>query len=63
MLRKRKVFVTIEFAHIQGAFDYPKNLPIPGLNEEVHFNNKFGKVLKVVHSTHNSVTDIRITCT
>ena len=57
-----KLFITIEFADIPGAFDYPKHLPLPKKEDIVHFNGKFGKVEVVKHMTEGSVTDIRIIC-
>lgn len=62
MLKRKTVFITIEFADVPGVFDYPKHLPLPRIDEIVHFNSKFGKVLEVKHMTEGVVTDIRIIC-
>jgi hypothetical protein len=62
MYKTKKVFITIEFADIPGAFDYPKHLPIPQKDDEVYFDGKFGKVKVVKHTTVGNVTDIRIKC-
>ena len=58
----KKVFITIEFADVPGVFDYPKHLPIPGKEDIVHLDGKFGKVEVVKHITEGTVTDIRIKC-
>lgn len=62
MFKKRKVFIVIEFDNIHGLFDYPKDLPIPHLKEEVHFNGRFGRVKEVKHMTNDSVSEIKIRC-
>jgi hypothetical protein len=62
MFNSKKVFITIEFADIQGLCDYPKHLPIPQKEDVVHFDGKFGKVEVVKHMTEGTVTDIRIKC-
>lgn len=60
---KRKIlFITIEFADIPGLFDYPKYLPLPKLGERIIFNGKFGRVSEISHITEDSVTEIKITC-
>ena len=62
MAKKKIVFITIEFAGIKDLFDYPKHLPLPRLNEVIHFNGKYGTVVEIKHMTEVNVTDIRITC-
>ena len=62
MYKTKKVFITIEFPDIPGVFDYPKYLPIPQKDDEIHFNGKLGKVEVIKHMTVDNVTDIRIKC-
>jgi len=63
MFKKETVFITILFPDIPGIFDYPKHLPIPQKDDEVHLNGRFGKVETVKHMTQGSVTEIQIKCT
>jgi len=60
--RKPIVFITIEFDYIPGIMDYPKHLPLPTIGSEVIFDGNWGKVNKIKHITHGSITTVRINC-
>ena len=62
MFNRKKIFITITFANVIGCFDYPKHLPLPRINDDVHFNGKFRKVSEVKHMTYDTMTTISIYC-
>lgn len=58
--QRRLIFIVIRFDTHSGSFDYPKDLPIPRIGESVGFNDMFGIVEKVHHSTYDTVSQITI---
>ena len=59
---KKLVFVIIIFKGVNGAFDYPKHLPIPKKDDTVLLNGNYGKVELVKHLTEGDVSQIYIEC-
>lgn len=62
MFKNKKVYVTIVFPDIAGIFDYPKHLPLPSKDDEIHLDGRIGKVEYIKHMTNGNTTDIRIKC-
>lgn len=65
-MKAKRVFVTIDFDNVPGKFDYPQNVPIPRVGENVVFQTydcsrcRGGEVYEVRHVTTYDVTDITI---
>lgn len=62
MFNRKIQFITISFADIPGLFDFPKYLPLPRIDDIIHFEGKFGIVETVTFMIEGNVSEIKIQC-
>jgi hypothetical protein len=60
------IYITITFEGTDKTLDYPKNLPLPRIGENIVYDSTLnrislsGKVVDVIHVITDSVREIRI---
>jgi len=65
-MKAKKIFVVIDFDWVSGLFDYPKNIPIPRIGENIIFQNdlsggcRYGQVYDIIHNINDTVANITI---
>jgi hypothetical protein len=60
MFSKIKKFIIVEFDDVSGSFDWPKELPIPRIGEELMIEGYHGTVNSVFHNWNGSFYELRI---
>lgn len=65
-MKAKKIFVTVEFDNVPGAFDYPQNVPLPEIGHTIVTQTPetcrclHGKVYDVRHVLTDTLMDIKI---
>lgn len=53
-MKADKIYITIEFDNVPGAYDYPQNVPLPKIGETVLFDS-----IDLHRSMSGTVYDVR----
>jgi hypothetical protein len=59
---KQIISITLNFIDFGKYYEYPKELPLPKINEFVLFNGYFGNVTNIKHLTEKNISNIEIIC-
>ena len=62
-MKLKTIFRTLKIEGYETLFDFPQNIPLPRIGEEIIFNGKQGFVNNIKHIITDDVAEIKIIAT